>query len=191
MKIAYIRVSTVEQNEERQIQALEKYNIEKWFSEKISAKDMNRPKLKEMLEFMREGDTVYIHDFSRLARTTKDLLTMVDLFANKKVELVSDKENIDSGTASGQLMLTVIAAMYEFERANMLERQKEGIAIAKAKGKYKGRKKIDFPSNWKEVYEKWSSREMKGVDAMKELGLKRNTFYKLVSDYKKSLQSKS
>lgn len=74
MKIAYVRVSTVEQNEARQIEALEKFGIEKWFTEKISAKDTNRPQLKQMLDFAREGDTVYIHDFSRLARSTKDLL---------------------------------------------------------------------------------------------------------------------
>ena len=72
MKIAYVRVSTEEQNEARQIEALEKYGVEKWFTEKVSAKDTNRPKLKEMLDFAREGDTIYIHDFSRLARSTKD-----------------------------------------------------------------------------------------------------------------------
>lgn len=78
MKIAYVRVSTVEQNEARQIEALEKYSIEKWFTEKVSAKDTNRPQLKQMLDFAREGDTIYIHDFSRLARSTKDLLDIVE-----------------------------------------------------------------------------------------------------------------
>ena len=71
MRIAYVRVSTVEQNEARQVEALEKYGIEKWYTEKLSAKDTNRPQLKQMLEFAREGDTIYIHDFSRLARNVK------------------------------------------------------------------------------------------------------------------------
>ena len=78
MRVAYVRVSTVEQNEQRQIEGLKPHNIEKWFTEKVSGKDTNRPQLKEMLEFVREGDTVYIHDFSRLARSTQDLLNIVE-----------------------------------------------------------------------------------------------------------------
>ena len=78
MKIAYVRVSTVEQNEQRQIESLSKYEIEKWYTEKISGKDINRPKLLEMLDFVREGDTIYVHDFSRLARSTKDLLEIIE-----------------------------------------------------------------------------------------------------------------
>ena len=111
MKIAYVRVSTVEQNEARQTEALEKYGIEKWFVEKVSAKDTNRPELQEMLDYVREGDTVYIHDFSRLARSTKDLLDILDQLKAKKVHLVSNKENLDSSTPSGKLMITVIAAI--------------------------------------------------------------------------------
>ena len=83
MRIAYIRVSSIDQNEQRQIEAMQKYGIEKWFKEKISAKDTNRPKLQELLEFVREGDTLYIHDFSRLARSTKDLLDIVELLDNQ------------------------------------------------------------------------------------------------------------
>ena len=136
--IAYVRVSTAEQNEQRQVEALEKHNIDKWFKEKISGKDTNRPKLKDMMEYIREGDTVYIHDFSRLARSTKDLLEIVELFNTKNVHLVSNKENLDTSTPTGKLMLTMIAAINEFERQNLLERQREGIAIAKKAGKYKG-----------------------------------------------------
>ena len=93
MNIAYVRVSTVEQNEGRQVEALKKHNIDKWFIEKVSGKDTNRVKLQEMLEFVREGDTIYIHDFSRMARSTKDLLNIVELLKEKKVNLVSNKEN--------------------------------------------------------------------------------------------------
>lgn len=143
MNVGYVRVSSLDQNEERQIEGLKKYQIDKWFTEKISGKNMNRPKLKEMLDYVREGDTVYIHDFSRLARSTKDLLDIVEFLNKKGVHLVSNKENIDSSTPSGKLMLTVVGAIYEFERTNLLERQREGIEIAKREGKYKGRKKIE------------------------------------------------
>ena len=99
--IAYVRVSTIEQNEARQIEALEKHDIDKWFTEKVSAKNTNRPELQRMLEFVREGDVVYIHDFSRLARSTKDLLEIVDQLKSKGVGLVSNKENIDTNTPTG------------------------------------------------------------------------------------------
>ena len=88
MNVAYVRVSTVEQNEARQVEALEKFNIEKWFTEKVSAKNANRPQLQAMLEFVREGDTIYIHDFSRLARSTKDLLDIIEQLDQKNVNLV-------------------------------------------------------------------------------------------------------
>ena len=155
MKVAYVRVSSEDQNEARQMEALKKYDIEKWFVEKISAKDMNRAKLREMRDFVREGDTVYIHDFSRLARSTADLLTLTEEFSTKGVFLVSDKENIDSSTATGKLMLTMIAAINEFERANIRERQREGIDIAKRKGIYKGRKR-KIPDRFDVCYEKIS-----------------------------------
>jgi len=182
MNIAYIRVSTVEQNEARQFEAMKPYNIEKFFEEKVSAKDTNRPKLKEMLEFAREGDCIYVMDFSRLARSTKDLLDIVELLNKKGVFLKSLKENIDSSTPNGKLMLTVIGAINEFERANLLERQREGIAIAKRKGMYKGRKEIKKPKNWGEVYSRWKNRELTGVEAMQELGLKKSTFYRFVKE---------
>jgi DNA invertase Pin-like site-specific DNA recombinase len=136
-----------------------------------------------MIGFAREGDTIYIHSLDRLARSTKDLLSIVDELQSRGIHLASNKENINTSTATGKLMLTMIGAIAEFERANMLERQKEGIAIAKEEGKYKGRKEIDYPANWNEVYSKWKSRELKGNEAMEQLGLKRNTFYKLVKEY--------
>ena len=183
MRIGYIRVSTVEQNEGRQIEGLKKYNLEKVFTEKASAKDTNREQFKLMMEFAREGDTIYIHSFDRLARSTKDLLDIVEMLQAKGVHLVSNKENIDTSTPTGKLMLTMIGAINEFERANMLERQREGIAIAKSEGKFKGRKEIDYPGNWKEVYKDWKNRNISGNKAMELLGLKRNTFYKLIKKY--------
>ena len=183
MIVGYVRVSTVEQCEDRQLVTMEKYNVERTFQEKVSAKDKNRAKLMELLEFVREGDTVVVHDFSRLARSTKDLLEIVETLNNKKVTLISSKENIDSSTPTGKLMLTMIGAINEFERANLLERQREGIAIAKQKGVYKGRKKIEIPNNFEEVYKKWKCRELNGKEAMEQLGLKRTTFYQMIKDY--------
>lgn len=183
MNIAYVRVSTVEQNEGRQLEGLKKYDIDKWFIEKVSGKDTNRPKLKELLDYAREGDTVFVWDFSRLARSTKDLLDLVEQFKNNKVHLRSIKENLDTSTPTGKLMLTMIGAINEFERANLLERQREGIALAKASGKYKGRKKIGFPEGWEDTYRQWKSREITGTKAMEILNLKRNTFYKLIKEY--------
>ena len=178
---AYIRVSTEEQNEQRQVEAMDRYGIEKWFVEKVSAKDANRPKLRELLDFAREGDCIHIHDFSRLARSTKDLLEIVELLRRKGVNLVSNKESIDTGTPTGKLMLTMIGAINEFERTNILERTREGIAIAKREGVYKGRKPIDVPENWDEVVKIWRSGKITAREAMARLGLKPNTFYRLCS----------
>lgn len=183
MNIAYVRVSTVEQNEGRQKEGLTKYGIDKWFVEKVSAKDMGRPQLNALLDFAREDDTVYVWDFSRLSRSVQDLLSLVERFQSKKVNLISIKENLDTATPTGKLMLTMIGAINEFERANLLERQREGIALAKQQGKYKGRKKIDFPDNWDEVYAQWKNRQITGTQAMNLLNLKRNTFYNLLKEY--------
>ena len=181
MNIGYVRVSTVDQNEARQIEGLQKYGIEKWFTEKISGKDINRPQLQAMLDFAREGDTVYVHDFSRLARSTKDLLNIVDTLTEKKIHLVSNKEAIDTSTPQGKLMLTMIAAIYEFERTNMLERQREGIAIAKANHVYKGRKEIKVdPDQWKKLYDQYMHREINKVQFAKALDVSRPTLDKLL-----------
>ena len=110
-RLAYVRVSSVDQNEARQLESLRRYGISKWFTEKVSAKDTNRPQLNMLLDYAREGDTIYIHDFSRLARSTVDLLHMVESLQSKGIELVSIKENIDTATATGKLMLTVIGAI--------------------------------------------------------------------------------
>lgn len=182
MNIAYIRVSTVEQNEQRQIEAMKPFNIEKWFIEKISAKDTNRPKLQELLEFAREGDTIHVHDFSRLARSTKDLLDIVEQLSQKNIYLVSNKENIDTSTPTGKLMLTMIGAINEFERCNLLERQREGIAIAKRNGKYKGGKRKSVP-NFESGYQRYLRREISKVGLAKELRISRPTLDKLIKEY--------
>ena len=183
-KIAYVRVSTVEQNEARQVEALEKHDIDKWFMEKVSGKNMERPKLAAMMDYVREGDTVYIHDLSRLARSTKDLLEIVEQLQAKGVELVSNKENIDTSTATGKLMLTMIGAIAEFERANLLERQREGIAIAKREGKFKGRKPVSISKEAFLIqYERYQKREINKGELAKIFDISRPTLDKLIREY--------
>jgi len=185
MKVAYVRVSTIEQNEARQIEALEKHDIEKWFTEKVSGKNTtDRPELQNMIDFVREGDTVYIHDFSRLARSTKDLLEIVEKLNAKGVHLVSNKENVDSSTPAGKLMLTMIGAIAQFERENMLERQREGIAIAKRNGVYKGRKAIEINNDvFKVQYERYTRREINKTELAKVLKVSRPTLDKMIKEY--------
>ena len=183
-KVGYVRVSTADQNEARQLEAFKDISLYKIYIEKLSAKDTNRPLLKEILGYVRKGDTLYIKDFSRLARSTKDLLEITEGLDKRGVKLISLKENLDTSTPTGKLMLTLIGAIYEFERENTLERQREGIAIARQEGKFKGRKEIVKPDNWNEVYNLYANRKITGKEAMNRLDLKRNTFYKMVSNIK-------
>lgn len=185
LKCAYIRVSSISQNTARQEEALKSYGIEKFFIEKVSGKNMARPKLQEMLEFVREGDICYCVDFSRMARSTQDLLSICELLQNKGVHLVSIKENFDTSTPQGRLMLTIIAAINSFERENLLERQREGIAIAKAQGKYKGRKPIEV-EDFTQYYEDYMSRKINKGQLAKKLKISRPTLDKLFAEYTKT-----
>lgn len=184
--IAYVRVSTTDQNEARQNEALNKYSIDKWYVEKITGKDTNRPKLIEMLDFIREDDTVYVEEFSRLGRSTQDLLDIVQHIENKGAKFISIKENFDTKTPAGRLQMTMMAAIAEFERSMILERQREGIAIAKKEGKYKGRKKIkrtDIDIH----YDRYMSRKASKTQIANELGISRNTLTRLFNEYEKTL----
>lgn len=181
--IGYIRVSTIEQNLDRQEEIMKKYNVEKIFSEKISGKNTDRPQLKAMLDYVRDGDTLYIESYSRLARSTKDLLNIVESLNEKGVNLVSEKENIDTTTPTGKLMFTIFASLAEFEREQMLARQKEGIEIAKSKGVYKGRqpKKYD-EKEFIRVYAQVQNGDITSVKAMQWLNMKKTTYYKIVKE---------
>lgn len=182
--IGYVRVSTIEQNADRQMEGLKKYNIDKWFTENASAKDTKRPELQLMLDYVREGDTVYVHEFSRLARNTKNLLEITEYLDSKGVHLVSNHEHIDTSTPTGRLMLTMIGAIATFERENLLERQGEGIAAAKKKGKYKGRRPIQIDSErFKNAYDRYMRRDMNKAQMAKELGISRPTLDKMMKEY--------
>ncbi len=179
MLVGYARVSTVTQNEDRQMEALKKYGCEKIFLDKLSGKDTKRPELQKMMDFVREGDTVIVTEFSRFSRSTKDLLSLVEQLTEKNVEFKSLKENVDTTTSSGKLVLTIFAALSEFERSVILERQAEGIAIAKAKGKKLGRKKkVINDDKLVEMYNEWKDNYIYQKKIMKELGISRTTLNK-------------
>lgn len=184
MKIGYIRVSTIEQNEARQEDLMKSLGVEKVFIDKLSGKNTNRPQLQELLSFVREGDVVIVESISRFARNTKDLLELVSKLQEKKAEFISKKETIDTSTPQGKFMLTVFGAMAELERDSILQRQAEGIAIAKKNGVYRGRQpiKIDEKQFSKE-YELFREGRINAADAMKHLELKPNTFYRRVKQY--------
>lgn len=190
MNIAYIRVSTKDQHLDRQREALKKFDIDKWYEEKISGKDMNRPELDAMLEYIRKGDTLYITSFDRLARSLADLLKICETLEEKKVKLVCLKNDIDTSTATGRLMLTLLGAINEFERAIIRERQEEGIALAKKRGVYAGRKPKDVPKDlFVEYYNQWKNRKITLVQMAKFLQISRSTAYRLIHQHEKSLKT--
>lgn len=183
MRYAYVRVSTEEQNEARQIESLKRYNIDQWFSEKISGADMNRPQLQQLLKVAESGDTIYVSDFSRLARSTYDLLMMLESFEHNGITLVSDKERVDMSTASGKLIITVLAAVNEFEREISKERQAEGIAIAKAQGKYKGRAKKSVDETlFAKNLDLYKAGKITKTLFAENIGVSRKTLYVLLED---------
>ncbi|MCS6132255.1 recombinase family protein [Clostridium botulinum] len=182
MRVGYVRVSTSEQNTTRQEVSMEQLGVEKIFIEKVSGKTTTgRKQLEEMLNFIREGDTVVVESISRLARNTKDLLSIIEKFEKNGVYFISLKENISTNTPTGKFMLTVFGAVAQLEREYILARQKEGIAIAKSEGKYKGRKPITVDKQrFLGVYKRWKNGEITARASMKELGLKHSTFYRKV-----------
>lgn len=182
--IGYARVSTKEQNEARQIAMFEERGVDKYFLDKLSGKDTNRPQLKAMLNYVREGDTVIVSEYSRLARSTQDLLRIVQQLKDKGVQLISDKEDLDTTTAQGKLMLTVFAALAEFEREITLQRQREGIALAKEQNKYKGRQPIPYDEKrFIKECQKWIDGHQTAADTMRNMGMKPNRFYRLAKKH--------
>ena len=183
-KIGYIRVSTEHQETARQEAIMKQYQVERIFAEKMSGKNADRPELKAMLEYVRDGDTLYVESISRLGRSTRDLLNIIDVLQKKGVTLVSSKENIDTNTPQGRFVLSIFAALSELEREQTLQRQREGIAIAKAQGKYKGREPL--PIDWEKfgkLYGQWKAGNITAVWFQKEMGLRPNTFYRRLREY--------
>ncbi len=136
--------------------------------------------------YVREGDTLYIESISRLGRSTRDLLNIIDVLQKKGVTLVSSKENIDTNTPQGRFVLSIFAALSELEREQTLQRQREGIAVAKSKGKYKGRQPIVIDwVKFAQLYEQWKSGDITAVEFQKQMGLRTNIFYRRLKEYER------
>lgn len=184
MKIGYVRVSTEEQNTARQEIMLRELGVDELFVDRASGKNADRPELNRMMNFVRRGDTVIVESISRFARNTRDLLDLVEQLTAKQVEFVSRKEAIDTTTPTGKFMLTVFAAVAELEREYILQRQREGIAIAKQRGKYRGRPPKVYP-DFERIAARWQKGEITAVQAMKQLGMSKTRFYERVKRLKK------
>ena len=183
-KIGYIRVSTEHQETARQQEIMVNYKVDRIFSEKLSGANADRPQLKAMLDYVREGDTLYVESISRLGRSTRDLLNIIDTLTDNGVTLISHKENIDTDTPSGKFMLTIFAALSQLEREQLKQRQREGIEIAKTQGKYTGRKPIEIDwTRFEQLYGEWKSDKITGRDFMRRMGLSSSTFYRRVREY--------
>ena len=185
MKIGYVRVSTKEQNTARQEELMKSLGVDRVYIDKMSGKDMERPFLQEMMNFVREGDSVVVESISRFARNTKDLLELTEQLNSKHVQFVSQKENIDTNTPTGKFMLTIFGAVAELEREYIRQRQREGIEIAKQQKKYKGRpaKQLD---TFDEIYQQWKSGNITATFASEQLNVSRSTFYRKVSEHEKN-----
>ena len=193
-RVFYCRVSTAEQNEGRQIVAAQEVKADKIFTDKASGATTNRPQLRAMMDYIREGDVVIVESISRLARSTKDLLTKVEEITAKGAEFISLKESIDTQTPQGKFMLTVFAAMAELEKEQTAQRRDEGIALRKAEDAarkaqgleplyYKGRQAIGIDERlFREEVKKWRDGKQTATATMKKLGLKANTFYRRVKE---------
>lgn len=189
MKVGYVRTSTEEQNTIRQEKIMADLGVEKVFIEKVSGKSREgRPELEAMMKFVREGDVVVVESISRFARSTRDLLNLVEELTDKNVDFVSQKEAIDTKTPQGKFMLTIFGAMAELEREQILQRQREGIEAAKERGAYKGRKPIEVDEDLlKEIHAKWYKNEITTAHAIKKLGVSRNTFYRRMWEYEDAM----
>ena len=182
MRVGYIRVSSLDQNPDRQMEDLKSQGVEKLFTDQVSGKNMNRPELQKMLSFVREGDSLYVHSLDRLARNLADLLNLVQDLTGRgvSVHFLGEKLDFDAGkdaSPTSKLMLSMIGAFAEFERSMIRRRQAEGIALAKERGVYRGRQR----SVTDEQIETVRAQIAQGVPlsvAVRKVGISRATAYK-------------
>jgi DNA invertase Pin-like site-specific DNA recombinase len=201
----YIRVSSKDQNEARQLSEIKELGIEERdiFIDKESGKDFNRPQYQALKQCLREGDLLYIKSIDRFGRNSKEIKKeWEDITQNIKADIrVIDMPLLDTtqhkdilGTFVSDLVLQVLAFVSERERDNILQRQAEGIKVAKAQGKHLGRPQLNLGTISKQQhhtlvqnYHKWKNKEITGVQFMKLLDLKKNTFYKILDEYENTL----
>ena len=159
----------------------------KLITDKVSGKNQERPELHRMLDFVREGDSLTVESISRFASNTRDLLDLTATLEEKKVQFVSKKENIDTNTPAGKFMLAVFGALAELERDNILERQAEGIAIAKTEGRMNGRPKKAVDT-FESVYLEVKAGKLSVTAAAKQIGISRSTWYRKAREYEEGEQ---
>lgn len=175
-RIKYIRVSTTHQNTDRQEQNAG--DFDKVFIDKASGKNTDRPQLKAMLDYVREGDTVTFESFSRISRSLPDLLSILDAFDKKGVTWYSEKEQVSTEGAAGRLVVSVLGAIAQYEREINRERREYGFQKAKEAGRV-GRPAATITPAYEAAYKRWKAGELTAVAAMKEANVTRSTFYKL------------
>lgn len=179
MIIGYARVSTQDQSLDRQIDALKSYGAEQIFEEKITGTIKSRPELDKLKSMLRENDTVVIESLSRLGRSSKDLLALIEEFRERKVTLVSLKENIDISTPTGQLMFTVLAALCQFERDLTVQRTKDGLMAARARGRKGGRPAVD-PKKVEKALRLYEAQTHSINEIIQITGVSQGTLYKAI-----------
>lgn len=176
----YARVSTEQQNLDRQIDALRTYGCDMIYNEKMTGTKRNRPELAKMLDRMTEGDTVVIESLSRLGRSTKDLIELTELFQSKGVHLVSLKESIDTSTSTGKLLFTLMSAIAQFERDVIADRTREGLKSARARGRTGGRPRTDSAAV-KKALRLYDTKEYSVKEIEELTGVKKSTLYRHLS----------
>lgn len=186
MVFGYVRVSTKNQNTDRQVEALKKYGVDKLIIEKVSGKNLNRPELMNMIGGLREGDTVVVLSFDRFARNTKDLLNLVDSIEKKGAYFKSLQEGMDTSGDMGRFIMTILGAVGELERKSILERQRQGIEIAKREGRFKGRRRKEI-DDFEKVYQQWQDGKVSSEQAAKLLDISRSTFYRRKAEYEEDM----
>ena len=181
-KIGYARVSTADQNLERQLDLLRESGAEIIFQEKMTGTKRDRPELNKLLAHVAEGDTVIVESLSRLGRSTKDLIELVELLKEKGVQLVSLKEQIDTSTPTGKLLFTLMSALAQFERDVIAERTKEGLKAARARGRKGGRPRCD-PHKLRQALKLYEAGQHTVAEIEKLTGVKRATLYRARKTY--------
>ena len=180
MKIGYARVSTQDQNLDRQLDNLRSAGCDRIFNEKMTGTRSDRPELRTMLLTLRQGDVLVIDSFSRLSRSTKDLLDLVDRLTSMGVHLVSLKENLDTTTATGKLMLTMLSALSQFERDLISERTVDGLKAARARGRCGGRPRLGSDKDRQQAVAMYDANVATGQEIADRFGVSLSTFNRWV-----------
>lgn len=178
-RVAYVRVSSVDQNEARQVEAMSQLSVDVTFTDKCSGKDVNRPQLQAALKHLRKGDVLVVHSMDRLGRNMRDLQNLVAELNARHVAVEFVKENLSftgDDSPMSKLLLSILGGVAEFERALIRERQREGIAVAKAKGLFTGRKRTLTPERIAELKQRIAAGERK-ADVARAFGISRETVY--------------